>query len=295
MIPPLLFIVGMQKSGTTLLNRLLMMQDDIDNPFLPEGKALWGDDPPFNPEQAPCGALFQAHGGRRGHHLTADDYSTADHELLRARLRERHTPGTVLLSKNPYNAVRIGWLRAHFPDAVIVCMLRQPLANVYSLYKKFHPHEHIGAPPQDGWWGIKPDRWEDLKNADVLQQLAEQWCAVNREILAHRAQLDLCIEYGALCAQPNAWLDRILAACKLPANSRPVAALDNRDHEQASGSRLKSANKEFAQRGDLSLAGLRNEATELAPFSASQREKINAVCAPLWRELQALSRADVDA
>jgi len=83
-----LFIIGMQKSGTSLLNRMLMQQKVVKNPFLPEGKFFWGDNPPFNPVDEPCGQLYQNHSGNNGHYLNAQDFNLNHQKLLFDRIKQ---------------------------------------------------------------------------------------------------------------------------------------------------------------------------------------------------------------
>ena len=50
MTPPVVLVTGLQKSGTSLMLRLLTRLDGFSNPVRREGKEYWGDDPPFSPE-----------------------------------------------------------------------------------------------------------------------------------------------------------------------------------------------------------------------------------------------------
>ena len=64
----------MQKSGTSLLQRLLTTSGVAHDPFRgSEGDAFWGNEPPFEPAGDPVGLLYQRHNGERGHRLTGDD------------------------------------------------------------------------------------------------------------------------------------------------------------------------------------------------------------------------------
>ena len=45
----LLLVVGLQKSGTTLLGRLLERLEMVAKPLRSEGDAFWGNEPPFAP------------------------------------------------------------------------------------------------------------------------------------------------------------------------------------------------------------------------------------------------------
>ena len=67
-----------------------------------------------------------------------------------------------LVLKNPYNTVRVPWLRALLPDAVIAGVVRRPLPNVFSLFKKHVENPHVHRGPEEGWWGVKPAGWRGL-------------------------------------------------------------------------------------------------------------------------------------
>ncbi|MCF6301373.1 MAG: sulfotransferase [Proteobacteria bacterium] len=192
----------MQKSGTSLLNRLLMYQPFITNPFLPEGKFFWGDDPPFSPKAAPCGHLYQKHLGQHGHALDAKDFDYSDQTLLNHRITEAKVSTPILVNKNPYNSVRIPWLKRMFPDCKIVTITRKPQANIYSLLKKYQTHKGLGVEPEDGWWGIKPLNWQELLNNDKLIQCANQWTAINEQLYENIHQIDYLLSYSSLCNNP---------------------------------------------------------------------------------------------
>ena len=71
MTRPLLLIVGVQNSGTTLLSRLCQEQGVASNPFKTEGNDFFGNEPPFAPRGDPAGVIYQAHSGAHGHAIDA--------------------------------------------------------------------------------------------------------------------------------------------------------------------------------------------------------------------------------
>ena len=86
-------VVGLQKSGTSLLLRLLAGTDAFRNPVRFEGKEVWGDDPPFAPEAFPAGTFYQRDGGERGHELGAAEATPDVVEHLRSDLADAGRPG----------------------------------------------------------------------------------------------------------------------------------------------------------------------------------------------------------
>ncbi|MGH0034788.1 MAG: sulfotransferase family protein [Myxococcota bacterium] len=273
----LLLIVGLQKSGTTLLSRLLQ-QHGFENPFRTEGNDFWGNEPPFSPTGDPAGRIYQASAGRRGHEIGAESADAATAALLEERLRKLRTGDAPILNKNPYNSVRLPWLRALFPDAVIVAMVRRPVANVFSLAKKYVPHDQRGLPPEEGWWGVKPRGWRDLVDPDKQRQCARQWAAVNRCIVEHREHLDALYPYHELCAHPAARVAELLERCTgrrvAPPAIEPLRCFDD---EVERGSRLRSKNRYFRERGDLATPG--EEPVEFAPFDGATVDAIHSICA----------------
>lgn len=259
----LLFVTGLQKSGTSLLNRLLMSQPTITNPFLPEGKAFWGDDPPFNPELSPCGTIFQSHQGTHGHHISIEDYTSSDQTLLQSRIDAAKVRTPVLLNKNPYLSVRLPWVKKVFPDSVIICIFRKPEANIFSLLKKYHLNE----PNQtEDWWGVKPLNWQSLVNENKLKQTVKQWNAVNNQLLADIDCIDFLLEYSSLCNNPLASIQNILKCANTPNHEMvlPDHKLTCMDNEYLTGGTLESKNKQLRQTNGFQLKSTdRNDFSKL--------------------------------
>lgn len=260
-----------------------MAQDFVNNPFLPEGKHFWGDDPPFSPEKAPCGELYQKHKGKRGHHLDDSDFQVKHQELLIERIHQAQVKEPILLSKNPYNTVRLRWLKRVFPEAKIIATIRHPVANVFSLLKKYHQPLEKGV----SWWGVKPDQWQSLVSGDKLIQSASQWQKVNTELLKNKYLIDYCIDYEQLCAHPNLHLQNIINSVGSHCLTKEFERLKCFNEEYLHGSRATSKNVEMRKNNQFNLAGLR-EATEVPPFTTQQISLIERLVSPTWAQLSAL-------
>lgn len=273
-----LLIVGLQKSGTTLLSRLLQ-QHGFESPFRGEGNDFWGNEPPFSPAGEPVGRFYQRSGGADGHAIDADGADATTAKLMAERLAAVQTGDAPILNKNPYNSVRVGWLRALFPDAVIVAIVRRPVANVYSLAKKYVPHTQRGKPPEEGWWGVKPRGWRDLLDDDKAVQCARQWATVNRCLLEERAALDRLLSYHELCASPgpvvaDLW-ERATGRAIEPPAIDPFRCFDD---EVERGSRLRSKNRYYRESGTLATPD--DEPAEFPPFDDATVERIRSIAAP---------------
>ncbi|ADJ29199.1 sulfotransferase family protein [Nitrosococcus watsonii] len=286
-----LFIVGLQKSGTSLLSRCLQMDAAVSSPFKAEGHDFWGDVPPFTPTAYPTGTLYQAKGGKQGHLLEASDIDTTITATVHGRWHSLPCLTPILLNKNPYNTLRLGWLRALFPQARIVAMVRNPLANTYSLAKKYLPHQGRGKAPEEGWWGVKPPQWREIIQEDKLEQCARQWLTVNQHLLANAWHVDLYLTYEAFCQQPRLWLQRILQLCQPHRVDPPpiVLPLQNCDGEYLTGARLRSNNRYFHERGNLSLPA--HTVTEFPPLTAEQTRRIEKLAWPLWQAFREIQKS----
>jgi len=272
----LLFILGMQKSGTSLLNRMLMQQSQINNPFLPEGKFFWGDNPPFTPVDEPCGKLYQSHTGKKGHSLDESDFNIDDQNLLIRRIEAANVSEPILMNKNPYNSVRIKWLKSIFPNCKIVVIYRNPIANVYSLLKKYDNSNNQKVGPEDGWWGIKPKNWQSLLSDNKVSQCSHQWLSVNNQILQDIDDVDLLLSYSRLCLSPNDIINKVISLCNIDSNVSNIPKCKNFNKEYLVGSRLLSKNTELRKTNSFEINNLK-ETIEFPPLSSNEVNEINHI------------------
>ena len=279
-----LFIVGLQKSGTSLLNRMLMACDDyFYSPFKLEGREFWGDDPPFSPVKPPCGVLYQNKKAASGHTLNACDYQQSDQQMLLAAVNRAQWKQPIWINKNPYNSVRIGWLKSMFPDSKIVAIMRQPEA-VYSLMKKFIPHENRGMGPEQDWWGVKPEAWQSMINDNKYKQISLQWQAVNQQLIEHRADIDWLVDYTDVCRHPSVLVNQILRSYGIQAQIE-IKPFPDMNHEYRTGARLLSMNRELKKMKDqFDLSGIDNPQAEIKKMPWVERWRVRKTCSPTWKQ-----------
>ena len=281
MTPPLILVVGLQKSGTSLMLRLLTRLDGVSNPVRREGKEYWGDDPPFSPEAFPAGTLYQRSGGSRGHELGAEDATAELAAHLRGELADIAGDARALVLKNPYNTVRVPWLREVFPDAQIVALVRRPLPNVFSLLKKHVENPHAVRGPEEGWWGVKPAGWREVAPGDAVEQTARQWQLVNERLWGDREVVDRLIPYHELCAEPERIVGEIAAGALGERPQLEIPPLEALDDEYERGGPLESANRVFKRTESFELKGAERGAEMLDPLTAAQRQTIEDICGDL--------------
>lgn len=285
--PKLVLIAGLQKSGTTLLLRLLADHTSIaSNPFTSvEGHDFWGNIPSHAPREFPAGTIYASHHGELGHEISAASADRHVRQVLEKRLAALHVRTPVIVNKNPYHTVRLPWLRALFPDSLIVCTVRRSVPNVYSLLKKHLRQDELDRPwREDRWYGVKPRHWRTMLNDDKLVQCISQWRGVMSKLWEDRSSADMFIDYRRLCEQPGTVMQQILraAGCQDECFGFNIQALRCYDDEFCRGAAMRSRNELV----DLQPCGL--EPIELRAFTAHQIDQIVSRCAEIESRLMTL-------
>jgi Sulfotransferase family len=180
------FVVSAPRAGSTLLYDLLARSDH-----------LWSIGGEAHGPIEGIPALGLAGRSYESHCLaerdaTADVADTLRYSLVAAAAgdpRDRR-----LVEKTPENAFRIPFLRAVFPDAHFVWLLREPEANVSSIVEAWAHDEFVTVPDLPGWEGddwhlVLPPGWRRLRGQDVSQIAAHQWSSATAAIMAGLARL----------------------------------------------------------------------------------------------------------
>ena len=281
---PIVFVVGLQKSGTTLLLRLLMSTSTFRNPVKFEGKDLWGQDRGFSPTGYPVGHVYQRHEGRAGHVIGAEDATEEIADHLRRGLGEAAFGDEALVLKSPFNSVRVPWLRAMFPEATIVAVIRRPLPNVFSLRKKFTPSRFLRQGPVDGWWGVKPADWRELVQDDKLLQCAWQWRRINETLWNERDQIDQFIAYHDLCADPQSIIANLAQRTVGKAPEMDFPPISVLDDEYLHGGSLESANRTYGRTKTLDVTKAtrpdERPADVLPALTEAEQAAVLEICGP---------------
>ena len=277
------FITGLQKSGTNLLVALLERSGwatRVSEGM--EGGPVW-QRPDSIPTEGPGGVVYQRYKGERGHEFSGEDATLTMRWGIRRLMKKqlaRRPPGEnqISFNKNPYNSVRIPFLRTVFSDAVIVAVIRRPVPNCYSLLKIFQADNTYYPDPVEGWWGVKPSGWRDLVSDDKLVQLARQWVHVNKRMLTSGP--DLVLWYHKLCADPGIALSSIWQlACD---GSQPQTSLPGKlyccdDEPAITGSTIMPKSRLWQGEGSLSLDSYEQGKPEFPPLTDNQLQTITAI------------------
>ncbi|MCB0752940.1 MAG: sulfotransferase [Ignavibacteriae bacterium] len=284
----ILFVTGFQKSGTSLLNRLLMSQNFIENPFLPEGKFFWGDDPVENPTSQPCGEIYQKHKAKQGHQLYKNDYSDNHKVLLWQRIYEVSVKQDILMNKNPNLIVRLPWLRRVFPESKVVVMLRKPIPNIYSFSKKLYNDKQTNP---EYWWGVKPNNWQSMIHEDMIVQIVSQWKSVFTSLLKDIDNVDLFIRYDKLCENPLLHLEKVLELAEVDKNRvcLNIEKIKCMDDEYKEGGNIQSNNVYLRKENTFQIPNQENR-INYKPLDKSNIEYIKQETESIWRDLQRLVR-----
>jgi hypothetical protein len=230
------FIVGMGRSGTTLLGRILASHPSVG--FLNEPKAMWHA---IRDDEDIIGSYGTSRIGRL--HLDTED---ANEEVChRARSLYawylRATRSTRVVDKYPELVFRHTFVRTIFPDARFLIAVRSPWETLNSVAGWSRTHADSCA----DWWGVRDQKWnifwtqgviEDPANSDLarLELASEQNHHIRAAIewvVTMRAALSLAavdprariFHYAELVRHPRETIRNALRFCELPSSLRTEA------------------------------------------------------------------------
>jgi hypothetical protein len=190
----MIFIVGLPRSGTTLVEQLLSSHSQVaaggEVPFMQDClMKLLGS------RQAPEG------GGLNRAPIVSDRSMLLQlRERYLDRLFERDLEAEYVTDKLPANFLAVGLIRLLFPDAIIVHSVRDPIATCWSLYSA-----HFGT---------------HLSYYTSLEHLVHYHNAIYRPLMAHwKSVLGshlIDVSYDDLVVSPETHIPDFLRRCGLP-------------------------------------------------------------------------------
>jgi len=234
-LPPLrrvtqpIFILGTGRSGTTILGKVMSMHRRIT--FLNEPKSLWHAAYSYE-DVIGSYSMGEAH--------YSLDASHADGAVIRAMQRLYSyvlliTGGGRVLDKYPEMIFRIPFVRAIFPDAKFIFLVRNGYDTAQSITTW---SKQNNMPTYENWWGRHDRKWKLLVRdivsrddalADRVTTIADferhedraavEWTVTMRTGLRLQAESpDLLypVRYETLCREPDQTLRQITAFCELP-------------------------------------------------------------------------------
>jgi Tfp pilus assembly protein PilF len=189
----MIFVVGLPRSGTTLVERILSAHPRVagagELPFMQE-----------------CLTRLLDAAASEGARILSPDNARGRRFLERLRneyldgLFERDVDGEHVIDKLPANFSAIGLIRMLFPDALIVHCNRDPMPNCWSLYSS-----HFDA---------------HLPYHTSLDHLAHYHRNIYARLMRHwgtlRAVDIIEVRYEQLVADPEHEIPRLVARCGLP-------------------------------------------------------------------------------
>jgi Tfp pilus assembly protein PilF len=188
-----LFIVGLPRAGTTLLETLLCRDPALRS----RGELNWIDALARKLGPQPSTAMLQSAG-----------------EFYLAQLRQDDAPASIYIDKNPLNFRYLGLIAAMLPRARIIHCRRDIRATALSLWSQHFAHESMA-------WSYS---FEDIARfAHGYQQLMAHWLATAPLPIHELDYESLAREPESVIAGVRNFLD--LGADESPSTSKSAAAI----------------------------------------------------------------------
>src|SRR5215211_2132160 len=235
-LKPPIILFGNFRSGTTMLQKLISTHPDVVPLYEPVGLWLYADP------------------GRSHDEFDENDATEKVKRYIRnefLKYQQQHG-NRIIVEKTPHNILRIPYVRAIFPEAHFLFIVRNPLSFVSSVELKWQRpmrkgriirrlkstpmtqlHHYLKRFFSQQWnkrilhrkylsvWGPRyKGIQEDLKTEDLLTVIARQWSLASRKAERDLALFEegqvLRLRYEDFVKDPISDIERICAHCELP-------------------------------------------------------------------------------
>lgn len=249
-LPRPIFIIGCNRSGTTLLFKNLSCHPLTWSLYI-ESQDAFHRHYPVDLEKGervdtpPSAAVAEA--------IRRELYETAHNKeffkdrpllgaippkLLQRPLGRVYKPGSIrLVEKTPANSLRVPLLHALFPDAKFLFLVRRGEDVVSSLMEGWKNWSKSGDRPwtYGKWHYLVPPGWQEYRERTLQEICAFQWAESTmtawRDLNRLGSDGFMFLKHETLLADPAAEYRRILEFCELPASAHfdtLVGALERR-------------------------------------------------------------------
>ena len=245
---PVVFVLGLPRSGTTLLSQYLVhrlalayfthgvgrhpqapavvtrMQQRLHGDYCSDFRSDYGKaQGPTSPREA--GSFWGRFFGLDDY-VRFEDISPADARTLRASIAatQRVFGGAPFVNKNVKHMLRIDALARLFPDPLFV-VVRRDLRDVgLSILEA----RHKGLADATGWWSVKPHDHEALRELPLPEQIAGQIVSLRDRMHRDLAQVDASrvfwIDYTDFCESPESAIEPLRRRLEPIAYRNPAVA-----------------------------------------------------------------------
>ncbi len=226
-----IFILGVGRSGTTILGMLMSMHRDVG--FLNEPKAIWHT---IHPREDVGGSYYK---GEACYRLDSEDVTPeirkTAHKLYGGYLAE--VSSTRVVDKYPELSFRVPFVLEIFPDAKFIFLIRDGRETSRSIrrWSSVNGQSKIGV--THDWWGVDNQKWRLLVDkiiapnpyfAEVLADIrcfdnqvdmaAVEWIATMQEgieLMRKYPESIHGLKYENLIDDPDSALKEVMSFCGL--------------------------------------------------------------------------------
>jgi len=225
-----IFIVGIGRSGTTIIGKVLSFHREVG--LLNEAKALWHAIYPFED-------ILGTYGKDAFYKLCESHVSS---EIVE-RAKKLHgaflyfVKAERLLDKYPEMIFRISFIQKIYPDLKVILLIRNGWSVVHSISNYSRKHTVQTSKGHADWWGVNRRKWQLLTTQvlgaeEELSEIGEiipslerhedmaavEWILTMREamrVIQSTAKQIYTVRYEDLTAHPYNILKKIVDFCEL--------------------------------------------------------------------------------